>query len=88
MLDAFADTAAAVAASSDRMVSTSAAPEQVDLVADLGKLTRAILDHNQRVLIGDDVDWARLAERLAAAADRCRRQLVIQVTADDNQGMR
>ncbi len=86
MLDVFADTATALAASSDRMASTSATPEQVDLVADLGELARAILDHNQRVLMGDDVDWARLAERLAAAADRCRRQLVIQVTHVGDSG--
>ena len=87
-LDTFTAAAAAVATVSHREASTSALPEQVDLVADLGELARAVLDHNQRVLMGDDADWASLAEQLADAAARCRHQVVIHVTDIGDSGCR
>lgn len=76
-----------MAASRNRMPSTSALPETVDLCADLGLLAREIHDHNRRVVMEGAADWADLAEKLAAAADRCRRQMVITLT-DDNSGSR
>lgn len=78
-----------IATRRERLSSTSAPPERVDLVSALGELAHHILGHNQNVLTGNGTeDWAALAEQLAATASWCRRQTVIRLTNIGDSGSR
>jgi len=77
-----------VAASRDRQSSTSATPEQVEIVGELEAVSRALAEHSRRVLMGEATDWARVAEQLAVAATRCRRQVVTRLTDIGDSGGR
>jgi hypothetical protein len=66
-----------VARSRPQMNNTAPSTEQVDLVVDLGKLARAIVEHNRQVMAGEPADWSDLANLLDTAANACRRQVVI-----------
>jgi hypothetical protein len=52
--------------------------EQVDLVADLDALARAINEHNRKVMTGEPANWSGLADLLNTAAHACHRQVVIE----------
>ena len=83
MFDQAIERLRAVARSNSRRDITAAAPEQVDLVIELGALARAIVDHNRRVMAREPVEWAELADALSAAARNCRGQVVFHA---DNGG--
>jgi hypothetical protein len=79
----------AVARSRPRTNSTAPPPEQVDIVADLGSLSREIVEHNRQVMTGEPTaDWAALADQLDSAARACRRQVVVQLHDVDDTGRR
>lgn len=54
--------------------SMSPPSDEVDLVCDLGELSRLIIEHNRRVMSGEPADWSALANAFAQAAKECRRQ--------------
>jgi hypothetical protein len=66
-----------VAQRAERVETTAATPEQVDLVIELEALGRMVAEHSRRVLMGEPVEWVDIAERLAAAARACRGQVVV-----------
>lgn len=75
-----------LAASRERQSSTSATPEQVEIVGDLEALSRALVDHTRMVLMGEAVDWAQIADQLAALETRCRRQVRVRLTDIGDSG--
>lgn len=77
-----------LAASRDRQPSTSARPEQVEVVAKLEAVGRALADHSRRVLMGEATDWALVADQLSAAARLCRTQVVTELTDIGDSGGR
>lgn len=79
---------APVAASAERVVSTAATPEQVDLVVELGALSLALTEHGRRVMVGEPADWAELADQLCDAAKACRRLVVLDLDDAGDAGGR
>jgi hypothetical protein len=51
--------------------------EQIDLVADLRSVARAIGEHCQLVMMGEPGRWAELAKLLEVAAHACRSQVIV-----------
>jgi hypothetical protein len=70
-----------VARTSGKVRSTSASPEEIDVVIELGSLSRALVEHSRRVLTGEQTDWAEISNRLGQAATTCRRQVIIESPA-------
>lgn len=73
------DLMRSVARSLPRMNTTAPPMEQVDVVAGLGELARAVVEHNRQVMAGEPANWGGLADVLDTAADTCRRQVVIEL---------
>lgn len=71
-----------VARASDKVKSASVDPAQVNAVIELEALTRAVSEHNRRVLMGQPADWAEISDRLRAAATACQRHAVIEPLQD------
>lgn len=64
------------------LVRVMVTPEVVDLVYDLGELSRFLVEHTRRVMAGEPVQgWADVAAVLDAVAEACRRRDV-----DDDSG--
>jgi hypothetical protein len=61
-----------VACSVERIDSTAPSLNEVDAVAVLDALARRIIDHNRRLLTGEEVDWAALANLLGDAERTCQ----------------
>jgi transcriptional regulator with XRE-family HTH domain len=80
--DTLADTLTSVmlpvARTSDRVRSTSASTDQIDTVIELEALSRTLAEHSRRVLMGESVDWAQIADGLRTAAMACQRHVVIE----------
>lgn len=83
MPDVDPDLMRAVARSRPRMNNMAPPTEQVDVIAGLGELARAVVEHNRQVMAGEPASWGALADLLDTAADTCRRQIVIEL---DNVG--
>ena len=77
-----------LAVSRDRQPSTSATPEQVEIVGELEAVGRALAEHSRRVLLGEATDWASITEQLASAARLCRTQVVVELTDIGDSGGR
>lgn len=75
-----------VARAATKVPSTSASPDQVDVVIELEALSRALAEHSRRVLMGEPADWAEITERLSEATTACRRRVVIEPCAAGNTG--
>jgi hypothetical protein len=74
------DRMGAVTRSRPRLNTTAPPTEQVDVVAGLGELARTVVEHNRQIMAGEPANWGALADLLNAAADTCRRQIVIDWT--------
>lgn len=61
-----------VACSAEWIDSTAPSLNDVDAVAVLDALARRIIDHNWRLLTGEDVDWAALTNLLGEAEQICQ----------------
>lgn len=68
--------------------STSPPPDVIDLVCDLGELSRLIIEHNRRVMSGEPADWPALAVAFACAAKECRRQTMPALNDIGDSGAR
>lgn len=79
MPDVDPDLMRAVARSRPRTTNTAPQTEQVDVVAGLGELARAVVEHNRQVMAGESANWGALADLLDTAADTCRRQIVLEL---------
>jgi hypothetical protein len=91
--DALADALAAVmlpvAQRSEHVTSTSPAPDVVDVVVDLGELSRYLAEHTRRVMAGEPAHgWAEVADALAAAAEACRRLVMLDLDDAGDAGGR
>lgn len=79
LTDMLAAAVVPVAQATNRVRSTSALPDQVDVVIDLEALSRALSQHSRRVLMGEPADWAEITERLRSATAACQRHITIEV---------
>ncbi len=70
------------------MTEAVSTPKQVAIVNELEAVSRAIAEHSRRVLMGEAVDWASLAEQLTGAARSCRSQVVRALTDVGDSGGR
>ncbi|MGB3438573.1 MAG: hypothetical protein WBA97_07440 [Actinophytocola sp.] len=70
------------------MTESAYTPKQIEIVSELETVGRAITEHARLVLMGEAVDWATLAEQLAAAARLCRRQAATPLTDIGDSGGR
>ncbi len=91
--DALADALAAVmvpvAQRAEWVASTALTPEVVELVVDLGELSRYLVEHARRVMSGEPAhDWAEVADALAAATKACRRLVVLDLDDAGDAGSR
>ena len=79
LVEALEVVAVPIAHATERVPTTVATPEQVDLVYALRLLVEAIPQLLPRVITGDlrSPDWSHLAEILSRAARLCREQIVI-----------
>ncbi len=77
-----------LAESRDRQSSSSATPEQVEIIGKLEAVGRALPEHSRCVLMGEVTDWASIAEQLASAARLCRTQIVAELTDVGDSGGR
>ncbi len=77
-----------LAVSRDRQPSTSATPEQVEIIGELDTVGRAVAEHSRRVLMGEATDWASIADQLTSAARLCRTQVVVELTDIGDSGGR
>jgi hypothetical protein len=75
-----------VARASAKVPSTSASPDQIDVVIELEGLSRALAEHSRRVLMGEQADWAEITDRLSQATTACRRRVVIEPYAAATEG--
>lgn len=73
-----------LARTTDRMPTTSATPEQVDLVYALRRLTESIPSLLPKVISGEvgAGDWSDLADVLYRAARLCRDQVVFDASVE------
>jgi hypothetical protein len=55
-----------------RQPSTAPDPEVVDLVFELGRLARHLVEHNRRVMATEPHDWSLLVDALDEVANECR----------------
>ena len=91
--DVFGEALAAVmlpvAPRAKRVASTAPTSEVVDLVVDLGELSRYLVEHTRRVMSGEPAhDWAEVADALAAATKACRRLVVLDLDDAGDAGSR
>lgn len=73
---------------STRQPCTAPGPEVTDLVGELGKLSRLIVEHNVRVMAGEWHDWDALAQALAEACRACRERAPIELHDIGDAGAR
>jgi hypothetical protein len=80
-VDALESVAVPMAHASDRVPTTAASPEQVDLVYALRLLVEAIPPLLPKVITGEVLssNWSHLSEILSSAARLCREQVVIDI---------
>jgi hypothetical protein len=83
LVDALEVVALPIAHTTERVPTTAATPEQVDLVYALRLLAEAIPPLLPKVITGElsSQSWDRLADILSNAARLCREQLVIEMDA-------
>ena len=86
LYDALTAVVQPVAQARDRIPSTSASPDQVDTVIELEELSRALTEHNRRVLMGEPTDWADITERLSQAATTCQSRIIVEHCAAGDRG--
>ena len=79
LVDALESVAVPIAHAMDRVPTTAASPEQVDLVYALRLLAQAIPPMLPKVITGEllSSNWSHLADILSNAARLCREQIVI-----------
>lgn len=75
--DALAATNLPKARAFDRVQSTSALAEHVNIVIELRALSLALIEHACNTLTDEPVDWAVITDKLDRAANACRRQVEI-----------
>lgn len=73
-----------------RVDSTAPPADLVDIVAALAMLSRAITEHNRRVMAGEsrDADWSQLADLLVKVTQVCRRQVTSELHDIEDVGGR
>ena len=83
LVQALEVVAVPLAHATDRVPTTAASPEQVDLVYALRLLAEAIPPMLPKVITGELESnyWSHLADILSRAARLCREQIVIEVDA-------
>jgi hypothetical protein len=81
LVEALELVAVPIAHATDRVPTTAATPEQVDLVYALRLLAEAIPPLLPKVITGElgSHNWNHLSEILTRAARLCREQIVIEV---------
>jgi hypothetical protein len=81
LVEALELVAVPIAHATDRVPTTAASPEQVDLVYALRLLAEAIPPLLPQVITGElrSSNWSHLADILSRAARLCREQIVIEV---------
>ena len=62
--------------------------KHAEIVKELEAVSRTIADHSRRVLMGETVDWATVAEQLASAANLCRTQVTYELADIGDSGGR
>jgi hypothetical protein len=79
LVDALESVAVPIAHATDRVPTTAASPEQVDLVYALRLLAEAIPPMLPKVITGEllSSNWSHLADILSSAARLCREQIVL-----------
>ena len=84
------DLMRSVARSVPQTDSTAPPGDHVDIVVALTALTRAITEHNRRVMAGESktTDWSQLADLLAEVTRVCRRQVVPELKDIGDSGGR
>jgi transcriptional regulator with XRE-family HTH domain len=84
--DALTAATLRVAQARARIPSVPANPDQVDAVIELEELSRALTEHNRRVLMGERTDWAEIAKRLNQAATICRSRVIADPCTAGDRG--
>jgi hypothetical protein len=81
LVEALELVALPIAHATDRVPTTAASPEQIDLVYALRLLAEAIPPMLPKVITGEltSTNWSQLSDILTSAARLCREQIVIDV---------
>jgi len=81
LVEALELVAVPIAHATDRVPTTAATPEQVDLVYALRLIAEAIPPLLPQVITGElaSSNWTHLSEILSSAARLCREQIVIEI---------
>jgi transcriptional regulator with XRE-family HTH domain len=86
--DALTAATLRVAQARARIPTIPANPDQVDAVIELEELSRALTEHNRRVLMGEPTDWAEITKRLSQAATICRSRVIAEPCTAGDRGRR